>query len=230
VTNPEKASDRTLAGKCFCGGVHYAVADEFIYAANCHCSNCRRTTGSAFKPWETDAIACRLSSIAKSNFWPTDDRASELHGLARTTLPVPGLEQPLRGPSLELGTCVQVSGLPARTSQRFRSPSGGQQHRGRVVRLQPKCSEISFRPGITSHVHLPHTYTYRDCGNKPNRVVEIPCLSTGVASELEGERGSGPGEADHFGFGCFKHAPANTATESGLLCAEFLLDRSCQPR
>jgi hypothetical protein len=27
------------------------VLDEFIYAANCHCSNCRRTTGSAFKPF-----------------------------------------------------------------------------------------------------------------------------------------------------------------------------------
>ncbi|TPI09700.1 GFA family protein [Mesorhizobium sp. B4-1-3] len=31
--------------------VHYEVADEFVYAANCHCSNCRRTTGSAFKPF-----------------------------------------------------------------------------------------------------------------------------------------------------------------------------------
>jgi len=27
------------------------VADEFAYAANCHCSNCRRATGSAFKPF-----------------------------------------------------------------------------------------------------------------------------------------------------------------------------------
>ena len=27
------------------------MADEFLYAANCHCSNCRRTTGSAFKPF-----------------------------------------------------------------------------------------------------------------------------------------------------------------------------------
>jgi hypothetical protein len=44
-------TDRTLAGRCFCGAVHYAVADEFVYAANCHCSNCRRTTGSAFKPF-----------------------------------------------------------------------------------------------------------------------------------------------------------------------------------
>jgi hypothetical protein len=42
---------RTLGGSCLCGAVHYAVADEFRYAANCHCSNCRRTTGSAFKPF-----------------------------------------------------------------------------------------------------------------------------------------------------------------------------------
>lgn len=42
---------KTLAGNCFCGAVHYAVADEFRYAMNCHCSNCRRTTGSAFKPF-----------------------------------------------------------------------------------------------------------------------------------------------------------------------------------
>jgi hypothetical protein len=26
------------------------VEDGFLYAANCHCSQCRRTTGSAFKP------------------------------------------------------------------------------------------------------------------------------------------------------------------------------------
>jgi hypothetical protein len=42
---------RMLSGKCFCGAVRYAVADDFVYAANCHCSNCRRTTGSAFKPF-----------------------------------------------------------------------------------------------------------------------------------------------------------------------------------
>jgi hypothetical protein len=41
---------RLLAGKCFCGRVGYEVADAFAYAFNCHCSQCRRTTGSAFKP------------------------------------------------------------------------------------------------------------------------------------------------------------------------------------
>lgn len=50
MTNEQKAS-RKLDGKCLCGAVHYAVADEFVYAANCHCSNCRRATGSAFKPF-----------------------------------------------------------------------------------------------------------------------------------------------------------------------------------
>ena len=48
---PTEQTARTLAGRCYCGDVHYAVLDEFIYAANCHCSNCRRATGSAFKPF-----------------------------------------------------------------------------------------------------------------------------------------------------------------------------------
>ncbi len=40
-----------LTGKCLCGAVEYAVDDAFEYSMNCHCSNCRRTTGSAFKPF-----------------------------------------------------------------------------------------------------------------------------------------------------------------------------------
>ena len=40
-----------LRGKCECGAVTYRVADEFLYALNCHCSNCRAATGSAFKPF-----------------------------------------------------------------------------------------------------------------------------------------------------------------------------------
>lgn len=44
-----KAGAKMLAGKCMCGAVHYAVADAFCYAVNCHCSLCRQATGSAFK-------------------------------------------------------------------------------------------------------------------------------------------------------------------------------------
>ena len=41
---------RTLRGSCLCGDVGYEVADAFEYAMNCHCSQCRRSTGAAFKP------------------------------------------------------------------------------------------------------------------------------------------------------------------------------------
>ena len=40
-----------LAGSCECGAVRYRVADEFLYASNCHCSRCRAATGAAFKPF-----------------------------------------------------------------------------------------------------------------------------------------------------------------------------------
>ena len=51
MTGSANSNARILAGECFCGAVRYAVADLFEYALNCHCSNCRRTTGSAFKPF-----------------------------------------------------------------------------------------------------------------------------------------------------------------------------------
>jgi hypothetical protein len=40
-----------LSGGCLCGAVQYSVKNEFAYALNCHCSQCRRATGSAFKPF-----------------------------------------------------------------------------------------------------------------------------------------------------------------------------------
>ena len=51
MAETDVASVRMLTGKCLCGAVQYAVPDAFGYALNCHCSNCRRATGSAFKPF-----------------------------------------------------------------------------------------------------------------------------------------------------------------------------------
>ena len=51
MTGSENAKARMLAGECLCRAVRYTVVDAFEYALNCHCSNCRRTTGSAFKPF-----------------------------------------------------------------------------------------------------------------------------------------------------------------------------------
>jgi len=51
MNDSRTTGDRRLGGKCLCGAISYAVADEFRYAANCHCSDCRRATGPAFKPF-----------------------------------------------------------------------------------------------------------------------------------------------------------------------------------
>lgn len=74
------SNTRILSGECLCRAVRYQVADEFVYALNCHCSNCRRTTGSAFKPF---------AGIARAKFGVTrggdelmvfgDDAAHDAH-------------------------------------------------------------------------------------------------------------------------------------------------------
>jgi hypothetical protein len=52
---------RALTGRCACEAVSFSVADDFKYAAFCHCSVCRRATGSAFKPFGgIEAGALRL--------------------------------------------------------------------------------------------------------------------------------------------------------------------------
>ncbi len=51
MTGSANSKARILSGECLCRAVRYVVADAFEYALNCHCSNCRRTTGSAFKPF-----------------------------------------------------------------------------------------------------------------------------------------------------------------------------------
>ena len=78
MTEPENATTRTLTGTCLCGAVRYAVADEFMYALNCHCSNCRRATGSAFKPFagiERDKL--RVSQGTESLLIFGNDRAHD---------------------------------------------------------------------------------------------------------------------------------------------------------
>ena len=57
-----------LRGECECRATQYEVRDEFVYAANCHCSRCRAGTGTAFK-------AVRR------------DRAGEAHGHPRRRQP-----------------------------------------------------------------------------------------------------------------------------------------------
>jgi hypothetical protein len=39
---------RELRGSCLCRGIEYTVDDDFAYMGHCHCSECRKFSGSAF--------------------------------------------------------------------------------------------------------------------------------------------------------------------------------------
>jgi hypothetical protein len=80
VVGSENSNARILVGECFCRAVRYEVEDAFAYALNCHCSNCRRTTGSAFKPFA--GIAREQFSVvrgADNLLIYGDDRAHDAH-------------------------------------------------------------------------------------------------------------------------------------------------------
>jgi hypothetical protein len=51
-----------LKGQCLCQAVRFEVEDAFLYAAYCHCSRCRRRSGSAFTAFggiELDKLSVR---------------------------------------------------------------------------------------------------------------------------------------------------------------------------
>ena len=80
MTDPDKTSGRRLEGRCYCGAVRYAVADEFLYAAICHCSNCRRATGSAFKPFAgVERGKLRITSGADNLLVYGGEKAHDAH-------------------------------------------------------------------------------------------------------------------------------------------------------
>jgi hypothetical protein len=51
TSGAEPPGKRILRGSCLCGTLEYEVEDQFLYSLNCHCSECRRATGAAFKPF-----------------------------------------------------------------------------------------------------------------------------------------------------------------------------------
>ncbi|GHD55292.1 GFA family protein [Jeongeupia chitinilytica] len=37
-------------GRCLCGDIHYTAAVEPLFAGNCHCTDCQRSSGGAYIP------------------------------------------------------------------------------------------------------------------------------------------------------------------------------------
>lgn len=68
-----------LHGSCLCGEVRFSYEGPIGKAAYCHCSDCRRTTGSAFNiSVGLDAGRFRLAGIAPSTFTKTADSGNPL--------------------------------------------------------------------------------------------------------------------------------------------------------
>ncbi len=40
----------TYSGQCLCGKINYSTDAEPLFAGNCHCKDCQRSSGSAFIP------------------------------------------------------------------------------------------------------------------------------------------------------------------------------------
>jgi hypothetical protein len=92
MSGQDEKPGRILRGECLCRKVKYEVKDAFAYAMNCHCSNCRRATGSAFKPFagigmenirlladrsavSTSTPSCRPTFMSRSALWWTIPRS-----------------------------------------------------------------------------------------------------------------------------------------------------------
>lgn len=71
---------RRLAGACLCRRVRFEVEDDFRYALNCHCRDCRRSTGSAFKPLAgIERARFHLVAGASETFTHGDVENHDLH-------------------------------------------------------------------------------------------------------------------------------------------------------
>lgn len=46
VSSPAATSQKTVCGGCLCGGVRFEVDPPFLRANHCHCSRCRRHSGT----------------------------------------------------------------------------------------------------------------------------------------------------------------------------------------
>lgn len=61
---------KEISGRCLCGAVEYSVPDDFAYMGFCHCSECRRFSGSAFSA---------MGGIAVSSFRVVKGREDIAH-------------------------------------------------------------------------------------------------------------------------------------------------------
>ena len=103
---------RTLTGHCLCQAVQYEVDDNFQYAGYCHCSDCRRFSGSAFSAMAgipTPAFRLIQGEAALKRFEKSENTVLTFCGHCGSSLYA---EKPKRGMvHLRLGTLNEAPSL-----------------------------------------------------------------------------------------------------------------------
>jgi hypothetical protein len=90
-------SEQPIAGACVCGAVQYTVRPPFMAFQFCHCSRCRKATGSAHATnlfvkteqltWEAGEDHVRRYELPEAKYWShcfCDTCGSSLPWLSRT--------------------------------------------------------------------------------------------------------------------------------------------------
>lgn len=72
-------SHNDITGGCLCGSVRFTVSGSIAAAAYCHCTDCRKCTGSAFNiSVPVDVAKFKLLSGNPKGFTKTADSGNEL--------------------------------------------------------------------------------------------------------------------------------------------------------
>ena len=71
-------------GACLCGAVQFAVPEDTLWVAHCHCSLCRRAHGAGFVTWAGyPASACRIDEPGGQLRWFASSPGAERGFCAR---------------------------------------------------------------------------------------------------------------------------------------------------
>ena len=95
----------TLAGGCLCGKVRYRTSAEPLWLCHCHCSICRKHTGSPIATYvgfpagtviwlTTEPTRYRSSKDVERSFCPTCGSAIGFHRVHETSLLLGSLDRP----------------------------------------------------------------------------------------------------------------------------------------
>ena len=101
-----------LRGSCLCGAIQYEIPDRLLYAAYCHCSECRRFSGSAFSALggiEKDQLQIKSGKDQIKFFQKTEASNMAFCGVCGSSM---FTEKPLKGlVHLRLGTLIDNPSL-----------------------------------------------------------------------------------------------------------------------